>query len=235
MKKNKLLTIACLCSVACAFTLVAVNTVKNTKMKQEAIRTNEQITAKYEIDKQIRENNEMLVDYENKEVSEAVSSKNEVINEEKEKDEIEEIKETKEKKEESVPVSNGKIIAEYTDSVLVFNEMYEDYRTHNGVDISAPLNSPVMSVKKGIVIKNEFDYEEGYIVEIEHDDGVVSVYKNLDSDKIVKVGQVVNAGDTIGTIGKSAIFESNETPHLHFEIREDNVEINPEEYVKVTE
>ncbi len=228
--KNKLLTIACLCSIACAFTLVSVNTVKNTKMKQEAIRTNEQITAKYEIDKQIKENNEMLLDYENKMVSENINAQEEstlpensiTLNENP-------IKEA------SVPVSNGKIIAEYTDTVLVFNEMYGDYRTHNGVDISAPLNSAVMSVKKGIVVKNEFDYEEGYIVEIEHDDGVVSVYKNLDSDKIVKVGQVVNAGDTIGTIGKSGVFESNLEPHLHFEIREEDIEINPEEYMKITE
>ena len=55
MKKNKLLTIACLCSIACAFTLVSVNTVKNTKLKQEAIRTNEQISAKHELNKQIKE------------------------------------------------------------------------------------------------------------------------------------------------------------------------------------
>ena len=185
MKKNKLLTIACLCSIACAFTLVSVNTVKNTKIRQEAIRTNEQISARHEFNKQIKEKNETKV--ENVTVSENINS-NAPANEVK--------KEEAQIKESSVPVKNGKMIAEFTDTVLVFNEMYEDYRTHNGVDISAPLNSPVLAVKKGIITKNEFDYEEGYIVEIEHDDGVVSVYKNLDSDKIVKVGQVVNAGDT---------------------------------------
>ncbi len=221
MKKNKLLTIACLCSVACAFTLVSVNTVKNTKLKQEAIRTNEQISAKYELNKQIKEKStksETVLENVNTDVSLNDTKKEEIV-----------IKDV------SVPVKSGKIIAEFTDTVLVFNEMYGDYRTHNGVDILAPLNSPVLAVKKGIITKNEFDYEEGYIVEIEHDDGVVSVYKNLDSDKIVKVGQVVNAGDTIGTIGKSGVFEANLEPHLHFEVREENIEINPVEYTKITE
>ena len=222
MKKNKLLTIACLCSIACAFTLVSVNTVKNTKLKQEAIRTNEQISAKHELNKQIKEKSEIK----SKTVSENINPDVSLNDIKKEEIEIKDV---------SVPVKNGEIIAEFTDTVLVFNEMYGDYRTHNGVDISAPLNSPVLAVKKGIITKNEFDYEEGYIVEIEHDDGVVSVYKNLDSDKIVKVGQVVNAGDTIGTIGKSGVFEANLEPHLHFEVREENIEINPVEYVEVTE
>ncbi len=228
-KKNRFFTIACLCSIACAFTLVSVNTVKNTKMRQEAIRTNEQITAKYEIDKQIKQKNENFSDFESKTVSENTNPDNEALLSENNAATEEKINQV------SVPVTSGKLIGQYTDTILVFNEMYDDYRTHNGIDIAAPLNTAVMSVKKGVVIKNEFDYEEGYTVEIEHDDGVISVYKNLDSDKIVKVGQVVNAGDTIGTIGKSAVFESNMEPHLHFEIREENIEINPEDYIKITE
>ncbi len=224
MKKINLVTIACLCTVACAFTLVAVNTSKNNRLKEEAIKVNEEISAKYE-----QPSNEKITISENKPLKQTIpiapaSEKTEEITEE-----------ANVEKETSLPVLNGKIIGEYTDSVLVFHEMYGDYRTHNGVDISSPLNSPVMSVKNGIVVKNEFDYEDGYIVEIEHDDGIVSVYKNLDSDKIVKVGQVVAAGETIGTIGQSAVSESHLQPHLHFEVKEDNVEINPSDYVTLTE
>ncbi len=221
---NKLLTIVCLCSVACAFTLVSVNTVRNTKLKNESIKANERISAKYELEKsaeKINQNDEKTPVFSQTQIKKEENTA-QVNNEQK----IPEV---------SLPVKDGKIIKEFTDTVLVFNEMYGDYRTHNGTDIASNLNSPVMAVKKGIVIKNEFDYEEGFIVEIEHDDGVVSVYKNLDSDKIVKTGQVVNAGDTIGTVGDSAIFEKNMPPHLHFEIREENVEINPADYIKLTD
>ena len=225
MKKSTLyLSVVCLCAVACTFTFVAVNTSKNNQKRREVIKANEQIS------QQVLKNNEETaknteeINPENK-VSEEVS--NEIISANVEEKEF--------VREVYPPIYGGETITPYTDSVLVFNETYDDYRTHNGIDIKAKENTPVMAVKKGIIIKNEYDFEDGYTVEIEHDDGVVSVYKNLESDKIVNVGQVVTAGETIGMVGRSAVSEGHLEPHLHFEIKEDNVEINPEDYVSLSE
>ena len=130
-----------------------------------------------------------------------------------------------------MPVVGGEIINEFTDSVLVFNETYDDYRTHLGIDIKAEQNTPVISMKDGIIIKSEEDFEEGYVVHIEHEDGLVSVYKNLSTNELAPVGKVVSAGETIGGVGASGIFESHLGAHLHFEILEDNVEMNPNDYL----
>ena len=224
MKKSTLyLSVVCLCAVACTFTFVAVNTSRNNQKRREIIKANEQIS------QQVIMNTEKV-----KENKEEIKLKNKT--EELKKEEIKDVFEEKEfVREVYPPIYGGETVTPYTDSVLVFNETYEDYRTHNGIDIKAKENTPVMAVKKGVIIKNEYDFEDGYTVEIEHDDGVVSVYKNLDSDRIVKVGQVVTAGETIGMVGRSAVSEGHLEPHLHFEIKEDNVEINPEDYVSLSE
>lgn len=226
MNKKSLYTIiTSLCAVACAFTVVAVNTSKTSKKKNEVLKANEEIVK-----------NEITSTFPKE------SPKNETKTEENITKETNTVQEEAKIQESEIPVlpepitvcepiSNGEILNNFTDSVLVFNETYGDYRTHNGVDILAKIDSPVVAVKKGIVTKNEFDYEDGYTVEIEHDDGLVSVYKNLSNDKTVKVGQVVGAGETIGTIGDSGISESNMDSHLHFEIREDNVEVDPTKYI----
>lgn len=210
-KKSLYGVVVSLCAVACAFTVVSVNTKKVAKEKEEALKTNEEII-KSHISGPVTEEKEEKNIPEKSDEEEIAVSKDDTVSV-------------------VLPLENGDIITEFTDSVLVFNETYQDYRTHNGIDITAKKDSPVRAVKKGTVIKNEFDYEDGYTVEIEHDDGAVSVYKNLSTDKMVKVGQVVNAGETIGTIGDTAVSESTLPSHIHFEVKEDNVEIDPQNYL----
>ena len=131
-----------------------------------------------------------------------------------------------------MPVSSGEIINEFTDTVLVFQETYGDYRTHLGIDIKAEENTPVLSVATGVVSESYMDYEEGYVVKIEHDDGTVGVYKNLVTNETAPVGMKAEQGEVIGAVGTSGIFESHLPSHLHFELLEDNVEINPKDYLE---
>lgn len=224
-KKSIYITLVSLCAVACAFTVVAVNTSKTEKSRNEALSENEQIV-KNELSEPIFSENTVPETEKNEKIKEPVlQTENIPVVEE-------EIAVSQNEPPVIItPVEKGEILNNFTDSVLVFNETYGDYRTHNGVDITAKKDTPVNAVKKGIVIKNEFDYEDGYTVEIEHDDGLVSVYKNLSNDKTVKVGQVVDMGETIGTVGDTAVSESDTESHLHFEIREYNVEVDPTKYI----
>lgn len=241
-KKSIYITLTSLCAVACAFTVVAVNTTKTQESRNEALRINEEIVKndisepifsentvqKEEINEESNESKENT-ENENKKIAENVQRSDETNNKPDANEEI--LVSQNELPVIASPVENGEILNNFTDSVLVFNETYGDYRTHNGVDITAKKDTPVNAVKKGIVTKNEFDYEDGYTVEIEHDDGLVSVYKNLSNDKTVKVGQVVDVGETIGTVGDTAVSESGMESHLHFEIREDDVEVDPTNYI----
>ena len=129
-----------------------------------------------------------------------------------------------------LPSSGAEVVGEYTEDVLVFQETYGDYRTHTGMDFAREKNTPVCAVADGIVTQNYFDYEHGYTVEIEHNDSLKSVYKNLSGDKMVQVGQVVKQGDVIGGMGDSGISESHLAYHLHFELHKDGEPVNPAGY-----
>ena len=128
-----------------------------------------------------------------------------------------------------LPATGAEIIGEYTEDMLVFHETYGDYRAHTGLDFAGNKNAPVCAVADGIIVKNYFDYEDGYTVEIEHNDGINSIYKNLSSDKMAQVGQVVRQGDVIGAMGDTGISESHLSYHLHFELTKDGETVNPRE------
>ena len=62
---------------------------------------------------------------------------------------------------------------------------------------------------------------------IEHENGYVSVYSNLDDLSSLKEGEKVKQGDVIGKVGFSSYGEIEDEAHLHFEIVKDNEWINP--------
>ena len=79
-------------------------------------------------------------------------------------------------------------------------------------------------------IKNDPRY--GLTVVIGHDEGYETVYSNLLTAEFVVEGEEVTQGQTIGTAGNSASFESAMECHLHFEILKDGEYLNPAIYLK---
>jgi len=115
----------------------------------------------------------------------------------------------------SLPVS-GNISMDFSDSVPVFSQTMNDYRTHLGVDLSANLGDEVLAVADGVVTNVWDDPFMGKCVSIEHSGNAVSIYKNLDpevNDGII-IGASVKSGDIIGAVGESAMNEIAEEPHL---------------------
>jgi hypothetical protein len=99
-------------------------------------------------------------------------------------------------------------------------------RLHEGIDISAPLGTPIVASKDGIVVVT--GRKEGYggygnTVEIKHDDDFSTRYAHL-SKVIVKEGDTVKAGEVIGYVGCTGRCTG---PHCHFEIRYRGVPLNP--------
>ncbi len=127
----------------------------------------------------------------------------------------------------------GEIQKQHVVTKLVFSETMQDYRTHSGVDISAPIGTKVVAYSDGIVTGITDDPLMGKTVTISHKEGLKSVYQNLSTtlpDEIT-VGAEVKAGDIIGAVGESAIIESADNPHLHFEIFLDGKGIDPEKEI----
>lgn len=126
----------------------------------------------------------------------------------------------------------GDVIKEYAKDNLIYSETLEEWITHSGIDIKADRASIVKATADGTVktIKNDPRY--GLTVTIEHNDGYVSSYSSLLTAEFVKEGEKVTQGQTIGTVGNSAVFETAEDNHLHFELLKDGSNINPEMYLK---
>lgn len=105
--------------------------------------------------------------------------------------------------------------------------MYEPASGHYGVDVAAEEGTPVQSIADGIVISSDRTLQSGYVLQIQHSDGYLSVYKHCKS-LLKEPGDMVRKGDIIGTVGSTGMYSSG--PHLHFELWKDGVSLNPELY-----
>jgi Peptidase family M23/Transglycosylase SLT domain len=84
---------------------------------------------------------------------------------------------------------------------------------HNGIDLAAPLGTPVLAAADGTVTFAGAESDGAVVVKIRHDDGYTSLYAHLDPSLQVTVGQRVAAGQTIGKVGVTGVTTG---PHLHF-------------------
>ncbi|EOM75741.1 M23 family peptidase [Rhodococcus rhodnii] len=85
---------------------------------------------------------------------------------------------------------------------------------HAGVDIAAPIGTPIVAVADGTVIETGPASGFGMWVRLLHDDGTVTVYGHI-NESMVSQGQRVMAGDQIATVGNRGFSTG---PHLHFEV-----------------
>ena len=145
----------------------------------------------------------------------------------------EEQQETQEVKELSFqrPVE-GEIVREFAQDNLVYSETLEEWVTHNGIDIKADKTTVVKAAEAGVVKSIKNDPRYGLTIVIEHDDTYQTVYSNLLTSEFVVEGETVEKGQSIGTVGNSAVFEIADEPHLHFEILKDAIAIDPSIYIK---
>jgi len=100
---------------------------------------------------------------------------------------------------------------------------------HTGVDIIASPGTPVMAAAGGVVSTVAFVPEYGNIVEVNHDNGLTSRYAHL-SKSLVKVGDVVMKGQNIARVGATGRVTG---PHLHFEVREKGIPLNPNKFLSL--
>lgn len=91
---------------------------------------------------------------------------------------------------------------------------------HAGIDIAAPIGTPIYAVADGTVIESGPASGFGMWIRLLHDDGTVTVYGHIDQS-LVSEGQRVMAGDQIATMGNRGFSTG---PHLHFEVHLNGVD-----------
>lgn len=126
----------------------------------------------------------------------------------------------------------GEIMREYAKDNLVYSPTLEEWVTHMGIDIKADKTTVVKAAETGTVKSIKNDPRYGLTIVIEHDDGFQTVYANLLTSEFVVEGEKVEKGQSIGTVGNTAVFEIADEPHLHFEILKDSIQVDPNIYIK---
>mgnify|MGYP001524164685 CR=1 FL=1 len=129
------------------------------------------------------------------------------------------------------PVS-GEAQAAYSVDALQYNATTQDWRTHAGVDLTAAVGTPVRAAGSGVVTAVYDDEYLGTTVIVNHPDGHVSQYSNLAVMPSVSAGDSVEAGQTIGAVGATALLEIADEPHLHFAVYANGDTIDPAEFIR---
>src|SRR5438477_11254623 len=99
--------------------------------------------------------------------------------------------------------------------------------THNAIDISSAVGQPVRAPADGVVVKAEWANGYGNVVYLSHGFGFSTRYAHL-SGYAIRPGQRVQRGDVIGYVGTTG---RSTGPHLHYEVRLNNIPVNPLAYI----
>lgn len=118
--------------------------------------------------------------------------------------------------------ADGKISSEFG-----YRNIRVGSSNHKGIDISCSANSPIYAADGGYVIFSGRSGGYGNLVQVEHQDGIVTYYAHCNSIEVSQ-GDVVSKGDVIARVGMTGTATGN---HLHFEIRIDSEAINPLNYL----
>ena len=125
-----------------------------------------------------------------------------------------------------MPVS-GQTVAGYAMDCLSYNPTTRDWRVHNGIDIAADAQTQVCAAADGTVYTTYMDETMGNTVVIRHADGYVTKYSSLSAELTVSAGDTVTLGQTIGTVGNTALLESAVGDHVHFSVTHNDEPMDP--------
>lgn len=125
----------------------------------------------------------------------------------------------------------GQVVAVFSAGSLTYNEVMGDWRTHDGVDLSAQEGDQVVAAWAGKVTSVKEDAVLGVTVTVDCGEGYTTLYGNLAKDTAVSAGDEVAEGAPIGTVGTTAAGELGEGENfLHFSVSKDGAYLDPTQF-----
>lgn len=110
----------------------------------------------------------------------------------------------------------------------IITNPFNPLENHFGIDLVAGPDEVVKATLDGTVTMATWTLETGYVIQIQHANNIMSVYKH-NAELFKTVGLKVSAGDAIAVIGNSG--ELTTGPHLHFELWHNGVPLNPADFI----
>lgn len=133
----------------------------------------------------------------------------------------------------TAPPLSGSVTTLYAMDSLSYNETTRDWRVHNGVDYPGELGDPVSAAADGTVISVREDDSLGTTVVLRHTGGYETTYQNLEETVPVQLGDKVVLGQTIGSVGTTALTESAIGPHVHFSVAYQDMPMDPADFLNM--
>ena len=99
---------------------------------------------------------------------------------------------------------------------------------HPGIDIANNSGTTIVATAAGVVVHSEWNGGYGNMVEIDHGNGITTIYGHA-AQIIVQIGQVVNKGQAIAYMGSTGYSTG---PHVHYEVRVNGTATNPANFLK---
>ncbi|MCL2350632.1 MAG: M23 family metallopeptidase [Defluviitaleaceae bacterium] len=121
----------------------------------------------------------------------------------------------------------GEIVMDFSMDAHIFDVTLDQWRVNDSISIRASRGEPVRAAAAGIVYEAHSSLQFGQVVVIDHGNGWLTTYRQLDPDTAVAVGDVVNRGQIIGSVGAPTIFSSELGYHVGFNVRNHGSPINP--------
>jgi murein DD-endopeptidase MepM/ murein hydrolase activator NlpD len=100
---------------------------------------------------------------------------------------------------------------------------------HFGVDIQVMTSSIVTATLDGIIIFSNWTVSDDYVIQIQHSNNLISIYKGNSTPAFKTVGERVNAGEAIATVGSTS---PTKDISLHFELWLNGVPLDPTIYIQ---
>ena len=123
----------------------------------------------------------------------------------------------------------GQIVTSYGYN---YSKVYEDFRFHDGLDLSVQRDTPVAAVLPGEVSEVEYNELFGYRITVDHGSGWQTRYSNLGKVKTA-AGDQVKKGTVLGQVGEPGKAENDLGTHLHVELLKDGNHSDPSTYLSL--
>ena len=132
-----------------------------------------------------------------------------------------------------MPVQGASIIKDYVGASVIYNQTLGLYTGHKAIDFAAEEGTQVACVYDGVIESIEISKVNGTTVTVDHGNGLKSVYNSIEAIETLQEGTSVLKGDVIGTISTNNKTEYLDGAHLHFEVWENGVKIDPTKYLTI--
>lgn len=134
-----------------------------------------------------------------------------------------------------MPVASGEIIKDYVGASVVYNQTLGVYSGHKAIDFSAPEGTNVVCAYDGVIESIEVSKVNGTTVTVNHGSGLKTVYNSIEASDVLSEGMSVSKGDLLGTVSTNNKTEYLDGAHLHFEVIEGGVKIDPNKYLPTSD